>query len=287
MRRLILGCILAAFLGGTIAVAQSPITATKPLTTPGLNQPLLVPPATTPKNSPSHVGVGLGLGARTVPGIAPVTNPQATKGGSDAEKIGASEQKVWLPQNFRMSLPDKPAKVDAAITKQSTKSDQLGSARDYAKPPSKENEGARFRTWGPGYSPDKSSKDETKYGTWGSGYTPDKSSSEESKYGTYGARYTPDKSSNDKSKYGTWGPGYTPDTKTKPLGMGLGPKLSPPASDPALSRSGVKPSAPGIAAQSGAMTIEEVEVAKEEYVGTPRGGSAKPAGEDEAKDGAD
>jgi hypothetical protein len=138
--RLIFGCILAALLGGTTAVAQSPIPSTKPLTTPGLNQPLLVPPATTPKNSQSPTGSGLGLGAQSVPGILPVTNPQASKGGSDAEKIDkaepsvtvrgfdkldrltrgrtaepvtkstqdkskSAEQKAWLPSNFRPTPP--------------------------------------------------------------------------------------------------------------------------------------------------------------------------------------
>ena len=52
MHRLVLGCILAAFFGDVIAEAQSPVTPTKPSTAPGVNQPLLVPPPTTPKNSP-------------------------------------------------------------------------------------------------------------------------------------------------------------------------------------------------------------------------------------------
>jgi hypothetical protein len=212
--RLILGCILAAFPGGAISVAQSPITPTKPLTTPGLNQPLLVPPATTSKNSPSATGSGLGLGAQSVPGISPVTNPQASKGGSDAEKIDSSrKQKVWLPQNFRSNVegPENSMKRDGLAGKHSTNSDEIGAARDYSKPPSKKTEGARFGPWGPGYTPDKSSNDKTKYGTYGPGYSPDKSSNDKSKYGTYGAGYTPDKSSNDKSKYGTYGPGYTAD----------------------------------------------------------------------------
>ena len=236
MHRLILGCILAAFLGGTFAIAQSPITATKPLTTPGLNQPLLVPPATTPKSSPGATGSGLGLGAQSVPGISPVTNPQASKGGSDAEKIDraeplvtvrgfdkvdrltrggksseqakgkSTEQKVWLPSNFGPNLPgaDRPAKVDAVTTKQSTKPDEIGVARELAKPPSKNKKGGGD-----------SAEDKSKFGTWGPGYTPDKSSTDKSRYGTWGPGYTPDKSSTDKSRYGTWGPGYTPDKSSK------------------------------------------------------------------------
>jgi hypothetical protein len=271
MHRLILGCILASILGGAIAVAQSPVTSTKPLTTPGMNQPLLVPPPTTSKNSPSPAGSGLGLGVQIVPGVSPVTNPQASKGGSDAEKIHkaetrvtvrgfdkvdrltrggksseeakgkSTEQKVWLPSNFKPNLPgaDRPAKVDAVTTKRSTKPDELGSARDYAKPPAKSGAGgqdkSKFGTWGPGYTPDKSSTDKSKFGTWGPGFTPDKSSkdgqygtwgpgytpetdnssNDKSKYGTYGPGYTPDNSSNDKSKYGTYGPGYTPHKSSK------------------------------------------------------------------------
>jgi hypothetical protein len=156
MRRLILGCSLAAFFGGAIAVAQSPITSTKPLVTPGLNQPLLVPPATTSKNSPSATGSGLGLGAQSVPGISPVTNPQASKGGSGAESVPPAEtrtpsqQRLWNPSNFRMNVDGlekstkRPAKVETLTVKQSTKSDQLGSARDYAEPPAetKKGEGA-------------------------------------------------------------------------------------------------------------------------------------------------
>jgi hypothetical protein len=193
MHRLILGCILASILGGAIAVAQSPVTSTKPLTTPGMNQPLLVPPPTTSKNSPSPAGSGLGLGVQIVPGVSPVTNPQASKGGSDAEKIHKAETRVTV-RGFD--------KVDRLTRGGKSSEEAKGKSTDKSK-------------WGPGYTPDKSSTDKSKFGTWGPGYTPDKSSNDKSRYGTYGPGYTPDKSSADKSKFGTWGPGYTSDSSSK------------------------------------------------------------------------
>ena len=233
--RLILGCILAAFLGGTFAIAQSPITATKPLTTPGLNQPLLVPPATTPKSSPGATGSGLGLGAQSVPGISPVTNPQASKGGSDAEKIDqqtlvtvrgfdkvdrltrggksseqakgkSTEQKVWLPSNFgRLPGADRPAKVDAVTTKQSTKPDEIGVARELAKPPSKNKKGGGD-----------SAEDKSKFGTWGPGYTPDKSSTDKSRLRHLGAGiHTRQVFDRQVEVRHASGPGYTPDKSSK------------------------------------------------------------------------
>jgi hypothetical protein len=218
------GCILAVFLGSTPAVAQSSVTPTKPLTTPGLNQPLLVPPANTSKNPSGVTGLGPGPGG-SIPGFSSVINPQPSTGGRDAESVPSAEtrtptrQRLWNPSNFRMNVDGfekaatKPTKVDALKVKQSTKSDELGAARDYAKPPtkSKKSEGARFGTLGMGYTPDESSNEKSKYGTWGSGFTPDKSSGDKTKYGTWGSGFTPDKSSKDESKYGTYGPGYTPD----------------------------------------------------------------------------
>ena len=244
---------------------------------------------------------------QTVPGVSPVTNPQASKGGSDAEKIDKAETRVIVRGFDKIDRLTRGGKTSEQAKGKSTDKSKFGtwgpgytpetdkSSNDKSKygtygpgytPDKSSNDKSKYGTYGPGYTPDKSSNDKSKYGTYGPGYTPDKSSNDKSKYGTYGPGYTPDKSSNDKSKYGTYGPGYTPDTKTKPPGTNSGPKLSSPPSDPALSRSGVKPSAKGIAAQSGEMAIEEVEVAKEN-VGTPPGGSAKPAGEDESKDGTD
>jgi hypothetical protein len=251
------GCILAVFLGSTPAVAQSSVTPTKPLTTPGLNQPLLVPPANTSKNPSGVTGLGPGPGG-SIPGFSSVINPQPSTGGRDAESVPSAEtrtptrQRLWNPSNFRMNVDGfekaatKPTKVDALKVKQSTKSDELGAARDYAKPPAKakKSEGAaakfdnkakprstEFELMFDGWDTSKSGptpkmgpldsgfragpQDKSKYGTWGSGFTPDKSSKDGTKYGTWGSGYTPDKSSNEKSKYGTWGSGFTNDKSSK------------------------------------------------------------------------
>lgn len=252
---------------GTIVLAQSSITPMKPLTSPGLNTTPAFPSATMWKNSPNPASGGLGLGTQNVPGISPVTNSQASKGGGDAEQINRTEQKAWLPKNFRLSLPgssEKVNKVDEVKKKQSINPDAVGAARDFATPPSinkksggdsaglnfksatpkttklelmfdpyesstgteKQKMGplesglggggqdkSKFGTWGPGYTPDKSSNDKSQFGTWGPGYTPDKSSNDKSQFGTWGSSYT-GKSSTDKSKFGTWGPGYTDKSST-------------------------------------------------------------------------
>ena len=61
--------------------------------------------------------------------------------GKASGELGKSEQKLWLPQNFKLTIDGldctKVAKIDAFTVKQTAVTDDIGDARDYLKEPGK------------------------------------------------------------------------------------------------------------------------------------------------------
>lgn len=73
--------------------------------------------------------------------FAPEHTRFAKASGKAAGEYGKAEQKIWLPSNFRLEIDgldcSKVNKVDSFTIKQSTVTDDIGDARDYAKEPGK------------------------------------------------------------------------------------------------------------------------------------------------------
>ncbi len=73
--------------------------------------------------------------------LAPEYTRNTKASGKASGEYGKNEQKLWLPQNFRLSIDGldctKVAKVDAFTVKQTAVTDDIGDARDYLKEPGK------------------------------------------------------------------------------------------------------------------------------------------------------
>jgi phage tail-like protein len=73
--------------------------------------------------------------------FAPEYTRYTKASGKAAGEYGKNEQKLWLPQNFRLTIDGldttKVAKVDAFTVKQTAITDDIGDARDYLKEPGK------------------------------------------------------------------------------------------------------------------------------------------------------
>jgi phage tail-like protein len=73
--------------------------------------------------------------------FAPEYTRYTKASGKAAGELGKSEQKLWLPSNFRLTIDGmdctKVAKIDAFTVKQTAVTDDLGDARDYLKEPGK------------------------------------------------------------------------------------------------------------------------------------------------------
>ena len=73
--------------------------------------------------------------------FAPEYTRYTKASGKATGELGKAEQKLWLPQNFRLSIDGldctKVAKIDAFTVKQTAVTDDIGDARDYMKEPGK------------------------------------------------------------------------------------------------------------------------------------------------------
>jgi phage tail-like protein len=73
--------------------------------------------------------------------LAPEYTRNTKASGKASGEYGKNEQKLWLPQNFRLTIDgldcSKVAKLDAFTVKQTAVTDDIGDARDYLKEPGK------------------------------------------------------------------------------------------------------------------------------------------------------
>jgi hypothetical protein len=73
--------------------------------------------------------------------FAPELTRHTKISGKAAGELGKSEQKLWLPQNFKLTIDgldcSKVAKIDAFTVKQVAVADDIGDARDYLQEPGK------------------------------------------------------------------------------------------------------------------------------------------------------
>jgi phage tail-like protein len=73
--------------------------------------------------------------------FAPEYTRYTKASGKAAGEYGKMEQKLWLPQNFKLTVDgldcSKVAKIDAFTVKQTAVTDDIGDARDYLKEPGK------------------------------------------------------------------------------------------------------------------------------------------------------